>query len=111
MQNQMQKIQKYEIIDNFLSFWFRFIFKYQSLIEAENFTRLKEIIYRDISTFKGKFLEKLFVEQLKEQQLYTKIGSYWERNNQNEIDIVAIDEIEKKLLICEVKLNEKKTKL
>ncbi|RXK12275.1 ATPase [Halarcobacter mediterraneus] len=102
------KIQKYEIIDNFLSFWFRFIFKYQSLIEAENFTRLKEIIYRDISTFKGKFLEKLFVEQLKEQQLYTKIGSYWERNNQNEIDIVAIDEIEKKLLICEVKLNEKK---
>ncbi|MGM0518888.1 MAG: ATP-binding protein [Campylobacterota bacterium] len=102
------KIQKYEIIDNFLAFWFRFIFKYQSLVEAENFERLKEIIFRDIDTFKGKFLEKLFIEILKEQQVYTKIGSYWERNNQNEIDIVAIDEIDKKLLICEVKLNEKK---
>ena len=37
------KVQKYEIVDNFLAFWFRFIFKYQSLIEAENFDRLKEI--------------------------------------------------------------------
>jgi len=102
------KVQKYEIIDNFLSFWFRFIFKYQSLIEAENFDRLKDIIYRDITTFKGKFLEKLFVEQIKEKQIYTTIGSYWERNNQNEIDIVAVDDIEKKLLICEVKIQEKR---
>jgi AAA+ ATPase superfamily predicted ATPase len=102
------KVQKYEIVDNFLSFWFRFIFKYQSLIEAENFDRLKEIIRRDISTFKGKFLEKLFIELLKEKQIYTKIGSYWERGNQNEIDIVAIDDIDKKLLICEVKLNKKR---
>lgn len=102
------KVQKYEIIDNFLAFWFRFIFKYQSLIEAESFDRLKEIIKRDISTFKGRFLEKLFIELLKEKQTFTNIGSYWERNNQNEIDIVAIDDIDKKLLICEVKLNEKK---
>ena len=102
------KVQKYEIVDNFLAFWFRFIFKYQSLIEAENFDRLKEIIYRDISTFKGKFLEKLFIELLKEKQTFTKIGSYWERNNQNEIDIVAIDDIDKKVLICEVKLSEKR---
>ena len=102
------KVQKYEIIDNFLAFWFRFIFKYQSLIEAESFDRLKEIIKRDITTFKGKFLEKLFVELLKQKQTFTKIGSYWERNNQNEIDIVAIDEIDKKLLICEVKLSGKR---
>ena len=102
------KVQKYEIVDNFLSFWFRFIFKYQSLIEAENFNRLKEIIKRDISTFKGRFLEKLFIDLFKEKQIYTKIGSYWERGNQNEIDIVAIDDVDKKLLICEVKLNKKR---
>ena len=102
------KVQKYEIIDNFLAFWFRFVFKYQSLIEAESFDRLKEIVKRDISTFKGRFLEKLFIELIKEKQIFTKIGSYWERNNQNEIGIVAIDDIDKKLLICEVKLNEKR---
>ena len=102
------KTQKYEIVDNFLSFWFRFIYKHQSLIEAENFTKLKEIINRDISTFKGKFLEKLFIELLKKEEKYTTIGSYWERNHQNEIDIVAINSLEKKILICEVKLQKKR---
>ena len=48
------------------------------------------------------------MELLKEKQTFTSIGSYWERNNQNEIDIVAIDDIDKKVLICEVKLSEKR---
>ena len=102
------KVQKYEIVDNFLYFWFRFIFKYQSLIEAGSFEKLKEIILRDFDMFSGKFLEKLFVDQFKEQQQFTHIGSYWERGNQNEIDIVAIDELEKTLMICEVKLAKKR---
>ncbi|AJI74380.1 AAA domain protein [Francisella philomiragia subsp. philomiragia ATCC 25015] len=105
------KVQKYEIVDIFLAFWFRFVFKYQSLVEVENFIKLKELIYRDISIFKGKILEKLFIEIFKEKQLYTKIGSYWERGNKNEIDIVALDDINKKLLICEVKLNSHKLNL
>jgi len=98
------KVQKYEIVDNFLAFWFRFVYKYSSLVEAEAFERLKEIVKRDFSTFKGRFLEKLFIALLKEKQSYTEIGSYWERGNNNEIDIVAVDEIDKKILICEVKL-------
>jgi len=102
------KVQKYEIVDNFLAFWFRFIYKYHSIVEAEGYARLKGIIHRDFSTFKGKFLEKLFMELLKEKQIYTSIGNYWERGNQNEIDIVAIDEIDKKLLLCEVKLSSKR---
>jgi len=69
------KIQKYEIVDNFLNFWFRFIFKYQSLIEIENYERLKNIIHRDWSTFSGRFLEKLFIEKFKESGEFTQIGS------------------------------------
>jgi len=102
------KVQKYEIVDNFLAFWFRFIYKYKSIVEAEAYERLKSIIRRDLSTFKGKFLEKLFIELLKEKQIYTTIGNYWERGNQNEIDIVAVDEIDKKILLCEVKLSAKR---
>ncbi|CAA6827266.1 MAG: archaeal ATPase, fused to C-terminal DUF234 domain [uncultured Sulfurovum sp.] len=102
------KVQKYEIVDNFLAFWFRFIYKYNSIVEAEGYERLREIVSRDFSTFKGRFLEKLFIALLKEQQHYTNIGNYWERGNQNEIDIVAVDEINKKLLLCEVKLSKKR---
>ncbi len=101
------KVQKYRINDNFLAFWFRFIYKYQSYIEAENFESLKMIIRRDFSTFQGYFLEKLFIELLK-QESFGQIGSYWERGNQNEIDIVAVDELGKRLVICEVKLSAKR---
>ena len=102
------KVQKYEIVDNFLAFWFRFIYKNQSLVELENFEKLKFIVERDWSTFSGKFLKKLFIELIKEEKKYTQIGSYWERGNQNEIDIVAIDELNKELLVCEVKLSSKR---
>jgi len=102
------KIQKYEIVDNFLAFWFRFIFKYSSIVEAEGYERLRAIIHRDFPTFKGRFLEKLFIELLKEKQIYTSIGNYWERGNLNEIDIVAVDEIDKKILLCEVKLSKRR---
>jgi AAA+ ATPase superfamily predicted ATPase len=102
---------KYEIIDNFLAFWFRFIFKYKSAIEIENFEFVKEIVKRDFNTFAGKFLEKYFKEKLILSKKYSFIGSYWERGNKNEIDIVAINELEKTALIAEVKINKNKINL
>lgn len=99
---------KYEIIDNFFNFWFRFIYKYRSTLEIENYEYVKNIVLRDYATYSGKFLEKYFVEQLKLSYAYSDIGSYWERGNQNEIDIVAVNEEQKTILIAEVKRNPKK---
>ena len=105
------RVLKYEIIDNFFNFWFRFIYKNKSTIEIENFDYVKNIVKRDFSTYSGKFLEKYFIEKLKLSYNYSNIGTYWERGNLNEIDIVAINKDEKKLLIGEVKLNPKKIDL
>ena len=102
------KKQKYEIIDNFLNFWFRFIYKNQTIIQANNFDYLKELVKRDFDTYRGIFLEKLFVEYLKETGKYTQIGKYWERGHKNEIDIVAINKKEKEVELFDVKLKEKK---
>jgi len=102
---------KYEIIDNFFNFWFRFIYKYCSAIEIENYEYVKNIVRRDYATYSGRFLEKYFREQLKLSCKYSAIGSYWERGNQNEIDIVAVNEEEKKILFVEVKRNAKKIDL
>jgi len=99
---------KYEIIDNYFNFWFRFIYKYKSAIEIENYDFVKDIVIRDFSMYSGKFLEKYFLEKLKLEKKYSQIGTYWEKSNQNEIDIVALNELEKKVLIVEVKLNSKK---
>ncbi|MBP8016752.1 AAA family ATPase, partial [Candidatus Gracilibacteria bacterium] len=35
---------KYEIVDNFINFWFRFLYKYKSAIEIGNFNYIKDII-------------------------------------------------------------------
>lgn len=102
---------KYEIIDNFFNFWFRFIYKYRSAIEIENYDYVQEIVLRDYSTYSGRFLEKYFVEQLKLSYNYSDIGSYWERGNQNEIDIIAVNEEKKTMLIAEVKRNSQKIDL
>ena len=102
---------KYEIIDNFSHFWFRFIYKNRSAVEIENYDYIKSIVKRDFATYSGRFLEKFFVERLKASRRYSAIGTYWEKGNQNKIDIVAINDDEKKMLIAEVKRNPKKIDL
>jgi AAA+ ATPase superfamily predicted ATPase len=102
------RIQKYSIEDNFLSFWFRFIYKYRSSIEIGNFKYVRHIVERDFDTYSGVFLEKYFREKLALSGRYTRLGSYWERANRNELDIVAIDDLHNKALIAEVKMNKKK---
>ena len=99
---------RYEIIDNFFNFWFRFIYKYKSAIEIENYKYVKDIVNRDYTTYSGRFLEKYFREKLKLSNQYSDIGTYWERGNENEIDIVAVNDDNKTILIAEVKRQAKK---
>ena len=102
---------KYEIEDPFLRFWFGFIYKNRSAIEAGNLGYIRNIVDRDYNTFSGKTLERFFIARIKAQQRYNQIGTYWEKQNTNEIDIVAIDELNRCLLIAEVKRNADKIKL
>lgn len=94
---------KYEIVDNFLNFWFRFIYKYQSAVEIGNFGYLRNIVERDYPTYSGKILERYFTEKLVNLQRYSAIGTWWEKGNQNELDIVAVDDFTKVVLFAEVK--------
>ncbi|TBO41451.1 ATP-binding protein [Pedobacter kyonggii] len=94
---------KYYINDNFLNFWFRFIYKYRSVVEIGNLIYLKEIVKRDYQTYSGRILEKYFIEKMIEEGNFSAIGTYWEKNNQNEIDIVAVNDLEKSIIFGEVK--------
>jgi AAA+ ATPase superfamily predicted ATPase len=98
----------YEMEDNFLTFWFRFIYKNQSAIEIGNLDYVRRIIARDYQTFAGKALERYFKEQLALSKRYSRIGSWWDNKGENEIDIVALNEDEKHASLFEVKLNPKR---
>lgn len=96
---------KYAIEDNFLSFWFRFIYKYQNLIEAGNLEYLRRIIERDFPTFSGIMLERYFRAMYAESGQYTDIGNFWDRKGENEIDLIAVDEPERTVEFVEIKRN------
>ncbi|MGV8094681.1 MAG: ATP-binding protein [Mangrovibacterium sp.] len=106
---------RYEITDNFLRFWFRYIVKYQDFVQTGLFAKLAEIVKADYPTYSGSVLERYFREQLKEKQMYKNIGSWWETSkgkdvDQNEIDIVAISAESPKVFIAQVKRQRKNFK-
>lgn len=102
---------RYLIDDPFYQFWFRFIYKNISAVEALNFDYLKKIILRDWSIYRGVMFEKFIKEALKESLLFNRIGSYWDKNGLNEIDVVAINDDKKYILVGECKLNKAKGKI
>lgn len=97
----------YKINDLFLQFWFRFIYKYNYFIEANAYKKLEEIIRRDYETYSGKVLEQYFKAIMRESEQYTHIDSWWDRKGENEIDIIAADDLEKKVTFYEVKRQRK----
>lgn len=105
------RFQKYKIVDNFLNFWFRFIYRNRSAIETGNLNYVRDIIKRDYDTYCGRLLERFFHDLFAETNQYNRIGSYWEKGNQNEIDLVAINDMKKEIVIAEVKLNKSKSTL
>lgn len=94
---------RYTIEDNFFSFWFRFIYKYNYMLEIENYDAVKTIINRDYETFSGIMLERYFKRVFIESKKYTRIGSWWDRKGENEIDIIAENELNDEAIFIEVK--------
>ena len=97
------KSSRYRITDNFFSFWFRFIFRNSDLIELKRFDVLKSILQRDYEVFSGFALEGYFKQKFIEEQRYTRIGNWWDRRGENEIDLVCEDALSDSLDFFEVK--------
>lgn len=102
------KVTAYEISDQFLRFWFRFICPYQSLIERQQFTLIRQNIGKNYEQFSGRTLEQYFQAQAMETGFYTQVGNWWDRKGLNEIDMIALNEFDHTALAAEIKRNPKK---
>ncbi|MDE6341952.1 MAG: ATP-binding protein [Muribaculaceae bacterium] len=103
----LSKNTVYSIQDNFFTFWFRFIFKYGHILEIGGYEYLETIIMRDYAAFSGIMLERYFRQKAIESKSFTRIGRWWDRKGENEIDMVASNELDHILEICEIKRNRK----
>lgn len=106
-----KKNTKYMLHDNFYVFWFRYIFKYNYMVEIGAWQKLKELVDSDYETFTGKRLEQYFYDKLVEKQQYTRLGQWWSRNGETDIDLIAIDEIEHSAVFYEIKRKKKDVNL
>jgi len=100
---------RYFLKDNFLAFWFRFIYPNLSAIEEGIFS--SDEIRKEYPHYLGSVFEKVakefLIELNKKERLpfrFTKIGKWWHKSE--EIDLVALNEKEKKVLFVEVKWKE-----
>ena len=102
---------RYEILDNFIRFWFNYFDRYRSLIEIKNFAALQQLIRSDYPIYSGIMLERYFKQQFAESLQYKVIGSWWEpKGHAYEIDIVGLKLEKNKAVAAEVKRQRKNFK-
>ncbi|MDR0778700.1 MAG: AAA family ATPase [Methanomassiliicoccaceae archaeon] len=102
---------RWKISDNYLRFYFRFINTNMSAVELKKYDVLKEKIRSEYTEYSGKVLEDYFAEKIAEEERITNIGSHWDRKGENEIDIVALNDLDGKAIVTEVKRNPKKANI
>lgn len=100
----------YFIKDNFIDFWFKFVFPYMSYLEMDKYEYVIKVIERNLVDNHIAFVfEKVCEEILWNMNLPfipLKIGRWWDNNN--EIDIVGINSFENSIIFGECKFWDKK---
>ena len=97
------KTARYELNDNFLVFWFRFMYRYSYVLELKGYEQLREIVRRDYPVLSGHALEEYFRRKFAESGKWTRIGAWWDRKGENELDLLAENELTGTYAVCEVK--------
>jgi len=98
---------KYKLDDPFLAFWFAFFYRYRSALESSNIPYLKERFREQYPQYAGYWLERLYSDIYLQSGEYNLVGSYWESGFTNEIDLVAVNDAAKLMVLAEIKLQKK----
>lgn len=101
---------RYLLTDEYFRFWFKFIepMTVASLYESSQWILLQRLFERSWSDFCGRTLENWFIKSFSESGYWTNVGHWWDRKGTNKIDLVAINELDNKLFLAEIKNNPKK---
>ncbi|MDP6154549.1 MAG: ATP-binding protein [Candidatus Thermoplasmatota archaeon] len=110
-EGERSRMGRYFLKDNFLSFWFRFIYPNLSGIGEKLFS--VEDIREDHNAYVGRVFEQIakqFVLELNRKKMLPfgikKLGRWWRKGE--EIDLIGMNEREKKALFMEVKWRDLK---
>ncbi|MBI4609233.1 MAG: ATP-binding protein [Candidatus Rokubacteria bacterium] len=89
------RLGRYRLQDSFLAFWFRYVYSFQSQLEAGRRDKVLALIRRDLPTLEGQVFETLIRQRLAQGDPTLKfpfdpdaVGRWWDRQG-TEIDVVA----------------------
>lgn len=99
---------KYYIDDCFLMFWFRFVESNRTMVELGKYELLGETIRKEYNQFSGFVLEKYFRQLYGERERVTEVSHWWDSKGENEIDLIAIEKLDRRATVAEVKRNPRK---
>jgi AAA+ ATPase superfamily predicted ATPase len=104
----------YYIIDNYIQFWFKFIYPYRSYIEMDDTAFVMDKIKQNLIdnhvsfVFENVCLQKMW-QLSKQNELplkFTRVGRWWDKNT--EIDMVGLNEDTKEIILGECKYTNEK---
>lgn len=103
-ENQNSRLGRYYLKDNFLKFWFRYIYPNLSSLEQGIFK--VENVKNDYASYLGPVFEEVIKQSLPRFRFFnfSKLGRWWHKDK--EIDIVALHEESKEILLGECKFKE-----
>lgn len=107
----------YFISDNFVRFWFRYVYPYKGELELDNIQLVLDEIKKDFTQKFAAFAyedvcKSIFAELCRRQEitfLPSRIGSYWfnDLGNDTEIDVMAVDRQNQQIFAGECKFHGK----
>ncbi|MFP4546674.1 MAG: ATP-binding protein [Fidelibacterota bacterium] len=97
--------QRIFIRDKFLNFWFRFIYRNSSALEAGNFESL-QAIQKDFQQYREANLKEMFAHLLRAAGAYDEVGFFWQKSDKKYSEIIAINKKKRVLHIYTVKLKK-----
>ena len=99
---------QYTIADNYLNFWFKYVFSNKTDLEAGNSEAVLNKIKQDFNIYLGHSFEQIAAElliEMKTNQIlpfdFTSMGKWWFKDV--EIDLIALDEEKQSVTFIETK--------
>ena len=77
-------------------------------MERQQLPLLRQNIVQGYELFSGRTLEQYFQALVMETGEYTLVGNWWDRKDENEIDLIALNEFEHRGIVAEIKSNPNK---
>jgi hypothetical protein len=103
------RLRRYRLSDNYLGFWFRYVFPNKALVEVGRAREVLDIVRETFAEHVSRTFEAVVRDTLLRHGPWRTVDPWWDRKGENEIDAIAEDAKARRVLFAEAKWTSRKT--